>query len=63
MSKSLRDQLMGVGLASKQQMLQAKTSNKKNKQQATKSGEMTEQEKRRIELQKSVNSKQKRIVS
>lgn len=52
MSKSLRDQLMGAGLASKQQVLQAKTSNKKSKKQAAKSGEMTEQEKRRIELQK-----------
>ncbi|OED49679.1 hypothetical protein ACH42_01695 [Endozoicomonas sp. (ex Bugula neritina AB1)] len=52
MSKSLRDQLMGAGLATKQQALKAKTKTKKNKQQARKSGEMTEQEKRRIELEK-----------
>lgn len=31
MSKSLRDQLMGAGLATKQQALKAKTSNKKKK--------------------------------
>lgn len=52
MSKSLRDQLMGAGLATKQQALKAKTSNKKKKKQAAKKGEMTEQEKRRIELEK-----------
>ena len=52
MSKSLRDQLMGAGLATKQQALKAKTKTKKNKQQARKSGELTEQEKRRIELEK-----------
>ena len=52
MSKSLRDQLMGAGLATKQQALKAKTSNKKKKKQAAKTGEMTEQEKRRIELEK-----------
>ena len=43
---------MKAGLATKQQALQAKSSNKKNKKQAAKSGEMTEQEKRRIELEK-----------
>ena len=52
MSKSLRDQLMKAGLATKQQALQAKTSNKKKKRQAARSGEMTDQEKRRIELEK-----------
>lgn len=52
MSKSLRDQLMGAGLATRQQALKAKSSNKKKKKQAAKSGEMTEQEKRRIELEK-----------
>lgn len=52
MSKSLRDQLLGSGLASKRQAQNAHTSNKKQKQQAQKSGQMTEQEKRRIELQK-----------
>ncbi|WOG26365.1 DUF2058 domain-containing protein [Endozoicomonas sp. 8E] len=52
MSKSLRDQLMGAGLATKQQALKAKTSNKKKKKQAAKSGELTDQEKRRIELEK-----------
>ncbi len=52
MSKSLRDQLMKAGLATKQQALQAKTSSKKNKQQAARSGELTDQEKRRIELEK-----------
>ncbi|MRI32319.1 DUF2058 domain-containing protein [Endozoicomonas sp. OPT23] len=52
MSKSLRDQLMGAGLATKQQALKAKSSTKKKKKQAVKSGEMTEQEKRRIELEK-----------
>ncbi|WP_252176274.1 DUF2058 domain-containing protein [Endozoicomonas sp. 4G] len=52
MSKSLRDQLMGAGLATKQQALKAKTSNKKKKKQAARSGELTDQEKRRIELEK-----------
>ena len=52
MSKSLRDQLMGAGLATKQQALKAKTKSKKNKQQARKSGDLTDQEKRRIELEK-----------
>ena len=52
MSKSLRDQLMGAGLATKQQALKAKTKTKKNKQKARKSGELTEQEKRRIALEK-----------
>ena len=52
MSKSLRDQLMKAGLATKQQALKAKTSNKKTKKQAAKAGQMTEQEKRRIELEK-----------
>lgn len=52
MSKSLRDQLMGAGLATKQQALKAKTKTKKNKQQARKAGELTEQEKRRLELEK-----------
>ncbi len=56
MSKSLRDQLMGAGLATKQQALKAKTKTKKNKQQARKSGELTEQEKRRIELEKEKQS-------
>ena len=51
MSKSLRDQLMKAGLATKQQALQAKTSNKRNKQHAARSGEKTDQEKRRIELE------------
>lgn len=51
MSKSLRDQLMKAGLATKQQALQAKTSNKKKKQHAARSGEKTDQEKRRIELE------------
>ncbi|WP_067581774.1 DUF2058 domain-containing protein [Endozoicomonas ascidiicola] len=57
MAKSLRDQLMKAGLATKQQALQAKTSNKKNKKQAKKSGEMTEQEKRRIELEQEKQAK------
>ena len=52
MSKSLRDQLMKAGLATKQQALKAKTTTKKKKKQAVKSGEMTEQDKRRIELEK-----------
>ena len=52
MSKSLRDQLMNAGLATKQQALQAKTKNKKQKKQAAKSGDLTEQQKRRIELEK-----------
>lgn len=52
MSKSLRDQLMKAGLATKQQALQAKTSNKKSKKQAAKSGEMTDQEKRRLDLER-----------
>ena len=52
MSKSLRDQLMGAGLATKQQALKAKTKTKKNKKQARQTGELTEQEKRRIELEK-----------
>ncbi len=52
MTKSLRDQLMKAGLATKQQALQAKTTNKKKKQQAAKSGEMTDHEKRRIELER-----------
>ena len=52
MSKSLRDQLMKAGLATKQQALKAKSSSKKQKKQAVKSGEMTDQEKRRIELEK-----------
>ena len=43
---------MGAGLATKQQALKAKTTNKKKKKQAAKTGEMTEQEKRRIELEK-----------
>ncbi len=43
---------MGAGLATKQQALKAKTSNKKKKKQAAKSGEMTDQEKRRLELEK-----------
>ena len=51
MSKSLRDQLMKAGLATKQQALKAKSTSKKKKKQAVKSGEMTEQEKRRIELE------------
>lgn len=52
MSKSLRDQLMKAGLATKQQALKAKSNSKKKKRQAVKSGEMTDQEKRRIELEK-----------
>ncbi|WP_263080412.1 DUF2058 domain-containing protein [Endozoicomonas sp. Mp262] len=52
MSKSLRDQLMKAGLASKQQALKAKTSTKKKKKQAAKDGVATEQELRRIELEK-----------
>lgn len=52
MSKSLRDQLMKAGLATKQQALKAKTSNKKKKKQAAKTGELTDQEKRRLELEK-----------
>ncbi|MFK0569700.1 DUF2058 domain-containing protein [Endozoicomonas sp.] len=51
MSKSLRDQLMKAGLATKQQALKAKTSTKKKKQQAAKTGEMTDQEQRRRELE------------
>ncbi len=43
---------MGAGLATKQQALKAKTSSKKKKKQAAKSGELTDQEKRRIELEK-----------
>lgn len=57
MSKSLRDQLMKAGLATKQQALQAKTSNKKKKQQAAKSGEMTDQERRRIDLERERQAK------
>ena len=52
MSKSLRDQLMGAGLATKQQALKAKSNSKKKKKQAVKSGQMTDQEKRRLELEK-----------
>ena len=57
MSKSLRDQLMNVGLATKQQALQAKSKNKKQKKQAAKAGDLTEQEKRRVELQKEREAK------
>ena len=47
MSKSLRDQLMKAGLATKQQALKAKTTNKKKKKQAAKDGVATEAELRR----------------
>ncbi len=43
---------MKAGLASKQQALKAKTSTKKKKKQAAKDGVATEQELRRIELEK-----------
>lgn len=52
MSKSLRDQLMKAGLATKQQALKAKTSNKKNKKKAVKEGVTTEVELRRQALLK-----------
>ena len=44
MSKSLRDQLMKAGLATKQQALKAKTSNKKKKKKAAKEGVLTDAE-------------------
>lgn len=50
MSKSLRDQLMKTGLATKQQTLKAKTSVKKKKKEAATHGVSTEQELRRQQL-------------
>ena len=43
---------MKAGLATRQQALKAKTNTKKKKKQAVKAGEMTDQEKRRLELEK-----------
>lgn len=60
MSKSLRDQLLGAGLATKQQALKAKSSTKKKKKQAVKAGEMTDQEKRRQALEKERDGKAER---
>lgn len=57
MTKSLRDQLIKKGLATKQQALKAKTSNKKKKKQAMKEGVATEAELRREELAKQQQEK------
>ena len=51
---------MNAGLATKQQALQAKSSNKKKKKEVMKTGEMTPQEKQRLDLHKQREAQKKK---